>query len=119
MALWILGACLVVAVLAAGGLAVALRRTRAAAADSDRLVADACGAVRAAVAGETAAHTEEVRRVLARERAETASLLAAQERGLADERREAFERASVGQPSGLPRARRTERRLEAAARVLG
>jgi hypothetical protein len=113
MALWILGACLVVAVLAAGGLAVALRRTRAAAADSDRLVAGAREAVREAVAAETAAHTEEVRRVLARERAETASLLAAQERRLADERREAFEARERQTAERLAEElARTERRLE-------
>ena len=113
MALWILGACLVVAVLAAGGLAVALRCTRAAAADSDRLVAGAREAVREAVAAETAAHTEEVRRVLARERAETASLLAAQERRLADERREAFEARERQTAEWLAEElARTERRLE-------
>ena len=113
MSVWILGGCLVVAVLAAVALWVALRRTRAAAAASDQLVDDARRAIRDTVAAETAAHNEEIRRVLARERAETASLLAAEERRLAEERRIAFElreRDTADRLSG--ELARGERRLE-------
>jgi hypothetical protein len=113
VSVWILGGCLIVAVLAAVVLWVALRRARANAAQSDQLVDDARRAVREAVAAETAAHNEEVRRVLARERAETASLLAAEERRLAEERRIAFEvreRDTADRLSG--ELARGERRLE-------
>ena len=113
MSVWILGGCLVVAVLVAVALWVAFRRARAAAAVSDQLVDDARRAIREAVAVETAAHNEEIRRVLARERAETASLLAAEERRLAEERRIAFEvreRDTAERLSG--ELARGERRLE-------
>jgi hypothetical protein len=110
---WILGGCLAVAVVAAIGLWLALRRARAAAAASDQLVADARRAVREAVAEETAAHTDEIRRVLARERAETTSLLAAEERRLTEERRAAFEARERGTAERLvDEIARTERRLE-------
>jgi hypothetical protein len=110
---WILGGCLAVAVVAAIGLWLALRRARAAAVASDQLVADARRAVREAVAEETAAHTDEIRRVLARERAETASLLAAEERRLTEERRTAFEARERGTAERLvDEIARTERRLE-------
>ena len=113
MSVWILGGCLAVAVLAAAGLWLALRRAQAAAAASDQLVADARRAVREAVAAETAVHTEEIRRVLARERAETASLLAADERRLAEERRAAFEARERGTAERLvEEIARTERRLD-------
>ena len=91
MSVWILGGCLAAAVLAAAGLWLALQRARTAAAASEQLVADARRAVREAMAVETAASTEEIRRVVARERAETASLLVAEERRLAEVRRTAFE----------------------------
>ncbi len=113
MSVWILGGCLAVAVVVAGGLWVALRRTRAASTASEQLVEDARRAVREAVAAETAAHTEEIRRVLARERAETASMLAAEERRLAEERRAAFEARERGTAGRLvEEIARTERRLE-------
>ena len=113
MVLWILGACLAAAVLVAVALGVALRRTRAAALASDRLVEDARRAVRESVAAETAAHTEEIRRTLARERAETASVLAADERRLAEERRVAFEQRERGASDRLAdEFARVERRLE-------
>ena len=113
MSVWILGGCLAVAVIVAVGLGLALRRARAAAGASDQLVDDARRAVREAVAVETAAHTEEIRRVLARERAETASLLAAEERRLAEERRVAFEARERGTAERLvEEIARTERRLE-------
>ena len=113
MSVWILGGCLAVAVIVAAGLWLALRRARAAATASDQLVEDARRAVREAVAAETAAHTEEIRRVLARERAETASLLVAEERRLAEERRTAFEARERGTAERLiEETARTERRLE-------
>jgi hypothetical protein len=87
MALWILGTCLVVATALVVVLALALRRARASVAATDKVVADARAAVRDAVAAETRAHSEELRRVMARERAETASLLEAEERRLREERR--------------------------------
>ena len=46
--------------------------------------------IHAAVEEETAAHTEEIRRTLARERADTISQLAAEERRLGEERRATF-----------------------------
>jgi hypothetical protein len=82
VSVWILGGCLALAVVVSAGLWLALHRARAAATASDQLVEDARRAVREAVAAETAAHTDEIRRVLARERAETASLLVAEERRL-------------------------------------
>jgi len=113
VSVWILGGCLAVAVIVAAGLWLALRRARAAATASDQLVENARRAVRDAVAAETAAHTEEIRRVLARERAETASLLVADERRLAEERRAAFEARERGTAERLvEEIARTERRLE-------
>jgi len=113
VSVWILGGCLAVAVIVAAGLWLALRRARAAATASDQLVENARRAVREAVAAETAAHTEEIRRVLARERAETASLLVADERRLAEERRAAFEARERGTAERLvEEIARTERRLE-------
>jgi hypothetical protein len=87
MALWILGICLVVATALVVVLTLALRRARVSAAATDKLVADARTAVRDTVAAETRAHSDDLRRVMARERAETASLLEAEERRLREERR--------------------------------
>jgi hypothetical protein len=113
MALWILAACLAVALVGAALLWLALRRARATAAATDALVAQARSAVHEAVETETTEHTEEIRRVLARERAETAALLGAEERRLAEERRVEFEarerRASERLTEELVRG---ERRLE-------
>lgn len=87
MLVWILVACLVGALGLTLALALALRRSRVRAAATDTLVQQARAAVGDAVAVETSAHIEEIRRTLARERAETATLLAADERRHAEERR--------------------------------
>jgi hypothetical protein len=113
MVVWVLAALVVVALVVATGLWLALRRTRSAATETSRLVVEARRAVREAVAEETASHTEEIRRVLARERAETASLLAAEERRLAEERRAGFaERERHSNEAMAAELARTERRLE-------
>ena len=75
MAVWILAACLALAIVVGVVLGMALRRSRGTATETDALVAAARAAVRAAVEEETAAHTEEIRRTLARERADTISQL--------------------------------------------
>ena len=113
MALWILGAGLGAAVAALLVLWLAYRRARAASAATQRLVAEARTAVRDAVAAETQAHAEEIRRVLARERAETASVLAAEERRLSEERRAEFaERERRSNEALADELASTERRLE-------
>lgn len=113
MATWILGVSLGAAVAAAALLTLALRRARHAAGATDRLVADALAAVRDAVAAETQAHTDEIRRVLSLERAETASVLAAEERRLSEERRLAFaERERQRSNALVDELAGTERRLE-------
>ena len=113
MAVWILAAGLAAAIAAVVVLWVLLRRARTAAAATDRLVAEARMAVRDAVAAETQAHAEEIRRVLARERAETASVLAAEERHLSEERRTAFaERERRSGEALADELATTERRLE-------
>jgi hypothetical protein len=84
---WILVGSLVAALVGVVALALALRRARARATATDALVLRARTAVREAVEIETAAHTEEIRRVLARERAESATLLAEAERRHAEARR--------------------------------
>jgi len=90
VAVWILAVLLGVALVAAAGLWLALRRARSRAVDTDALVAEARTALRAAVEDETATHVEEIRRTLARERADTISQLAAEERRLGEERRSTF-----------------------------
>lgn len=113
MAVWILAAALGAAVVALAALAVFLRRARARAAVTDELVASARERIRAAVTEETAAHVEEIRRVLSRERADAVSQLAAEERRLSEERRAEFaareRRAGEGLSDTLAIA---ERRLE-------
>jgi hypothetical protein len=110
---WILAAALAGALVVVAALWVALRRARAAATATSQLVAEARGAVRDAVAEETAAHAEEIRRVLARERAETASVLGAEERRLTEERRVAFaERERRTGEALAEELARTERRVE-------
>lgn len=84
---WVLAACLAAATVLVVALALGLRRARSASIATDRLVAEARAAVREAAHAETQAHADEIRRVLARERAETASLLATEERRLGEERR--------------------------------
>jgi hypothetical protein len=86
MAVWILAVCLLVALAVAAALWLALRRARRSARDAGGLVAEARAAVREAVEQETAAHAEEIRLTLARERADTISQLAAEERRLGAER---------------------------------
>jgi hypothetical protein len=113
MAIWILVVALVGAVVLAVALWLSLRQARAEATTTGRLVSEARQAVREAVEVETAAHTEEIRRVLARERADTASLLAAEERRLAEERRATHaERERQAGDSLLEELARSERRLE-------
>lgn len=113
MLVWILAASLAAAALVVGMLGVALRRARAEAAATSRLVADARQAVKETVAAETAAHTEEIRRVMARERADTASLLAAEERRLGEERRAQFaEREEQSTAALTSEVVRAERRLD-------
>ena len=113
MALWILAGCLAAAVVLVVVLWLALRRARAASTATAQLVAEARGAVREAVAAETQAHTEEIRRLLARERAETASVLAAEERRLTEARRAAFAEREQGMGDALAEElATTERRLE-------
>jgi len=87
---WILAACLAVALVVAIGMWLALRRSRERAGATDALVADARAAVHAAVEEETAEHREEIRRTIARERADTLSQLATDERRLGEERRATF-----------------------------
>ncbi len=113
MAVWILAACLAAALVIAALLWLALRKARASAAATDVLVAQAQVAVRDAVQAETAAHAEEIRRVIGRERAETVALLGTEERRLAEERRaefEAREERSMERLAG--ELTRGERRLE-------
>ncbi len=113
MAIWILVVALVGAVVLAVALWLSLRQARAEATTTGRLVSEARQAVREAVEVETAAHTEEIRRVLARERADTASLLAAEERRLAEERRATHaERERQAGDALLEELARSERRLE-------
>jgi hypothetical protein len=113
VAVWILAAALACTLLLAGILWIALRKARSAAAATSRLVAEARASVREAVAEETAAHAEEIRRVLVRERAETASVLAAEERRLTEERRAAFaEREQRTGDALADQLARTERRVD-------
>jgi len=90
VAVWILLACLGAALVLALVLWLALRRARARATATTALVAEARSEVAAVVAEETAAHTDEIRRTLARERANTISQLAEEERRLGEERRATF-----------------------------
>ena len=113
MLAWILAAALAASIVAAGTLAVLLRRAHARAADSEELVASARANLTAAVVEQTAAHQEEIRRTLARERAESVSLLAAEERRLADERRaELVERERRSADALVDTMAQSERRLE-------
>ena len=84
---WILAGCLAVAIVAAAALWIALWRTRERAAQTDTIIAAARTEIQAAVRDETTAHVEEIRRTFARERADTMSQLAAEERRLGEERR--------------------------------
>jgi len=88
---WILVGCLAAAVLVAVGLTFKLRRARDQVRDVDEQIAAARTRLRAVVAELTEEHAEEIRRLLARERAESISALAGEERRFADQRRGAFE----------------------------
>jgi hypothetical protein len=88
---WILVGCLAAAVLVAVGFALRLRRARDQARDADEQIATARARLRAVVVELTEEHAEEIRRLLARERAESISALAAEERRFADQRRGTFE----------------------------
>jgi hypothetical protein len=97
----------------AATLAFLLWRSRQRAADTTGLIADATARIRVAVEEETAAHADEIRRLLARERAESMSALAAEERRLGEERRAAFaERERVTSDGLADSLARVERRLE-------
>lgn len=113
MTVWILAACLVAALVLVLVLLVALRRARSKAADTDRLVEQARAAVRAVVQEEATLHADEMRRVLARERAASISGLVEEERRLGEERRVAFlERERRAGEELADALARTERRLE-------
>ena len=113
MAVWILAGCLGAALAALFVLWTVLRRARTEATATQKLVSEARAAVREVVAAETQAHANELRRVLARERAETASALAAEERRLSEERRVAFtERERRSSEALADELGSTERRLE-------
>jgi hypothetical protein len=87
---WILAGCLVGALVLAAALWLALTRARTRVQASDELVAAARSTLREAVEEETTKHAEEIRRVLARERAESISALAAEERKLTEAHRGDF-----------------------------
>lgn len=113
MAVWILAVCLGVALVAAIALWLALRRARRRARDPDALVATARAAIHSAVEKETAAHVEELRRTLARERADTISQLAAEDRRLGEERRASFaERERATSEALAETLTQVERRLD-------
>ena len=90
MLVWILAGCFGGAVLLAAALWLSLTRARTRAKASDELVLAARASLRKTVEEETAKHADEIRRVLARERAESVSALAAEERKLADAHRGEF-----------------------------
>lgn len=91
MIVWILAGCLSGTVIVIAVLWVFMRRARTRAIAVDELIGVARTRLRTAVEEQTAAHADDIRRLLARERAESISALAAEERRLADERRGAFE----------------------------
>jgi hypothetical protein len=110
---WILGACLAGALLVAIILWIGLRRLRARTGEVDRQLIEARQAVQREVEEATAAHTAEIRRVLARERAASTSALADEERRLSEDRRAEFlkrERTAADEFSDLLAS--GERRLE-------
>ena len=87
---WILAGSLGGALVLAAALWLSLTRARTRATATDALVAAARTTLRATVEEETARHADEIRRVLARERAESISALAIEERMLADTHRGEF-----------------------------
>ena len=90
MLVWILAVCFGVALAVAIGLWLSLRGARSRATATDALVAEGRACIRVAVEEETVAHTEEIRRTFARERADTISQLVTEERRLGEERRATF-----------------------------
>ena len=91
MIVWILAGCLAAVVVLAIGLWLGMRRARDRASDVDEQIATARSRLRTVVEELTEAHAEEIRRQLVRERAESVSALAAEERRLADQQRGTFE----------------------------
>jgi hypothetical protein len=110
---WILAATLGVLVAVSIGLWLALRRARSRAAATDALVSEGRTRIHMAVEEETAAHTDEIRRTFARERADTISQLATEERRLGEERRATFiERERRAGETLVDMLADVERRLE-------
>lgn len=91
MLVWILAGCLAATVVLAIGLWLRMRRAHDRARDVDEQIATARSRLRAVVEELTEAHAEEIRRQLVRERSESISALAAEERRLADQQRGTFE----------------------------
>jgi len=87
---WILAACLAAALAVSVGLWLALRRAGKRTSATDAMIAEGRARIHAAVAEETAQHTEEIRQALALARADTVSQLVAEERRLGEERRATF-----------------------------
>jgi hypothetical protein len=87
---WILVAVVAGSLAVIAALALALRRARRMAAEGRRLAESARAELRQVVAEETASHKDEIRHTLARERAESVSVLAADERRMAEEHRAEF-----------------------------
>jgi hypothetical protein len=84
---WILAGVLAAAVVVAVALYLALRGTKARAARTDELVADAQRSVRAAAEEESAARAEQLRVAISRAHADSLSAYATEERKYSDERR--------------------------------
>jgi len=110
---WVLAGCLAASVIVIAGLWFAVRRARTRGIAVDELIAAGRAELRAVVEEQTAAHADDIRRVLARERAESISELAAEERRLADERRGAFEaRERISGDALAERFAEAERRVD-------
>ena len=116
MVAWILGAALLIAFAAALALWLALRRSRARLAAVDALSESTRAELRATVEQETEQLVTEVRRTVARTRADTASLLADDERRHAEARRAELARREEEMGAAVAAAwsdveRRVEERL--------
>lgn len=113
MLVTLLAALLGAVAVAAVALLVALQRLRRGAVDLHRLTASARSTLETAVREATAAHSEEIRHLLAREKAQVASELASDERRLMEERRAVFaERERLAADSLVDALAAVERRLE-------
>ncbi|MBM3677166.1 MAG: hypothetical protein FJW96_04685 [Actinobacteria bacterium] len=109
----VLAALLGAAVAALVAVVLAYQRSRGRLGDANALIEEAGRRLRAEIDEGTSAHTEEIRRVLARERAQNASEIAAEERRLNEERRAVFaERERVATAGFLESLSAVERRLE-------